>query len=167
VVWRRPLCRGADRFFGKDDARFVLEQRDDVATGRQRWEARADLRRIEHFMIEVMFLRAPQAARHHFALGSADHQSAGDLQQPAAGLLFELPPQFIRAPQQRHVGGMLEVGEPDDARAAVARPLIVRGLKLLDAEDALAARRSMRRGRAPHAAKTNHDHVEGQHKVGF
>ena len=37
------------------------------------------------------------------------------------GLAFELPPQLVRAPQQRHVGGMLEVGEPDHARAAVAR----------------------------------------------
>ena len=150
----------ANRFFGKDDAGFVLEQRDDVAAGRQRREARTDLRRIEHFMIEVMFLRTAQAAGHHLALGPADHQSAGDLQQPAAGLPFELPPQFIRAPQQRHVGGMLEVREPDDARAAVARSLIVRGLKLLEAEHALAARCGVRRGRAAHAAEADNDHVE-------
>ena len=58
---------------------------------------------------------------------------------------------------------MLEVREPDHARAAVARSLIVRGLKLLEAEHALAARRGVRRRGAAHAAKPDDDHIEASH----
>ncbi len=105
-----------------------------------------------------MFARASQAAADDFALGRADHQAAGDLQETPSGSLFELPPQLIRSPQQRHVRGMLEIREPDHARSAVTRSLIVRRLELFEAEDALAARRGMRRGGAAHAAKPDDDH---------
>jgi hypothetical protein len=38
------------------------------------------LRGIQHFVIEMMFARASQAAADDFAVGCADHQAAGDLQ---------------------------------------------------------------------------------------
>ncbi len=47
----------------------------------------------------------------------------------------------------------------------MARSECVRGLKLLEAEDAPAARGEMRGGRAAHAAEPDHDRVEGGHAV--
>jgi hypothetical protein len=41
----------------------------------------------------------------------------------------------------------------------------MRGLKLLEAEDALAARGGVRRGRAAHAAEANNDHIEARHPM--
>lgn len=59
---------------------------------------------------------------------------------------------------------MLEVREPDDARAAVARPLVVRRLELLEAEHPLAARGQARGRRAAHAAKADDDDVKRWHR---
>ena len=107
-----------------------------------------------------MLLRAAEAAADDLAIRLADHQAAGHLQQAAPGALFQLTPQFVRAPQQRDVRRVLEIREPDHTRAAVARSLIVCGLILLEAEDPLAPRCRMRRGRAPHAAEADDNHIE-------
>ena len=117
-------------------------------------------RGIEHLVIELMLARTAQAAGDDFAVRRSDHQAAGDLQQIAPGRAFEAPPQLVGSPQQRHVRGMFEIREPDHARAAVTRSLIVRRLELLDAEHALAARRRVRRGGAAHAAKPDDNHIE-------
>ena len=47
----------------------------------------------------------------------------------------------------------------------MARSECVRGLKLLEPEHAPAARGQVRGGRAAHAAKPDHDRVEGGHAV--
>ena len=150
----------ADRFFRKHDTRLLFEQRHDPRAGRQRRESRSDLRGIQHFVIEMMLARASQAAADHFALRRADHQAASDLEQTPPRALLELPPQFVCAAQQRHVCRVLEVREPDHARAAVTRSLIVGRLELLDAENALAARGGMRGCGAAHAAKADDDQIE-------
>ena len=61
---------------------------------------------------------------------------------------------------------MFEVRQPNHARAAVARALSMAGLKLLEAEHALSARRRMRGSRAAHAAKPDDDHIECRHARG-
>ena len=58
-----------------------------------------DLRRVEHFVIEMMFARAAQAAADHFAVGCADHQATGHLQQPPSRVGLEPAPQLIGAAQ--------------------------------------------------------------------
>ena len=52
----------ADRFLGKDDARLGFEQRDVACRRSEGGKPLSDLRRIQHHVIEVMFLRASQAA---------------------------------------------------------------------------------------------------------
>ena len=46
-------------------------------------------------------------------------ETAGGDEQPLFDLRLELLPQLVCAPQQRHIGGVLVVGEPDDASQPV------------------------------------------------
>src|SRR5258705_10232969 len=79
--------------------------------------------------------------------------------------LLQLAPQRVGALYQRHVGRMLEIGEPDDARCAMRGTAVVAGREPFDAQDALAAAcKPMERG-AAHHAKPDHDDVEMAHAV--
>jgi hypothetical protein len=162
----RPVVDGgvevrANRFFRKHHAGLVLEERHDFASRCQRRKSRTNLRRIEQLVIETVLARASQTAGDDVAVRRADHQAAGNLQQPPPRLAFEHAPQLVGASQQRHVGGVFEVGEPDDPRFSVARSLIVARLKLLEAEHAKAARRGVRQCGAAHAAEADDDRIEG------
>src|SRR5689334_4850225 len=48
----------------------------------------------------------------------------------------------------------------------MARTLIMCGLKLFDAKDALSSRSGMRCGGAPHPAEANDNHVKSRHRQG-
>ena len=54
---------------------------------------------------------------------------------------------------------MFKVREPNDTRSAVTRAVGMGGLKLFEAEDALAARRQMRDGRTTHRPQPDNDHI--------
>src|SRR4029453_7408079 len=80
--------------------------------------------------------------------------------QRASGIGLQLGPQLVRTQEQGHVRGVLEVGQPDDARRAVARPLFVQEIELPEPQHALAARSQLCGCGASHGAKANDDDVE-------
>ena len=85
----------------------------------------------------------------------------GEGHQVGPGVGLELVPQLVGAKQQRYVGGVLEVGLPDDPRPAVAGPLVVRRTEALQAEHPLPASGQVRGRRAAHAAQPDDDDVVG------
>src|SRR6266700_2896730 len=60
---------------------------------------------------------------------------------------------------------MLEIAEPDDARAAMGRAVVVAGRMALEAQHALAAPREMMDRRAAHRAQATDDDVKGLHSA--
>ena len=81
------------------------------------------------------------------------------IEQLLAGQRLELVPQLVAATQERDVGRVLVVGEPDDAGQAVRRAELVQQVVLLQAEHAPpAARQVVRRG-GPHSAQADDDRV--------
>ena len=72
--------------------------------------------------------RPPSGRRPRPGRGRRSASSARGRSRPPAG------PTARRPAQQRHVGGVLEVGLPDDPRPAVAGALVVRGAEPLEAE---------------------------------
>lgn len=118
------------------------------------------LRGIEQLVSEPMLARAAQAAADDVAVGGADHQAAGHLQQVCSRVFLKPAPELIGAAQQRHVGGMFEISEPDHPRSAVTRSLGVTRLELFKAEHPFAARGNMRGSGAAHAAEADDDDVE-------
>ena len=107
--------------------------------------------------------RGGKRAGDEFAAGRADLGDAGGVEERLAGRRFKLAPQRVGPAQQRHIGRVLEIAEPDDAGLAMRRALVVPGRKSLDACDADAAARQLIERRAAHGADANHDHVELRH----
>ena len=81
----------------------------------------------------------------------------------AGSPIAHLTPEFVGAPQQRHIGGMFEVCEPNHTRSPVARSLRVTRLELFEAKYALASRCNVRGGGATHAAQANDDDIVPRH----
>ena len=88
---------------------------------------------------------------------------AGDVQELLARLGLELAPELVRAPQQRHVVGMLEVREADDPREPVRRAVLVQEVEALEPEHALPAAGEVVERRAPHPADSDDDDVVALH----
>ena len=82
-----------------------------------------------------------------------------DVEQLLAGLGLELAPELVRAAEERHVVGVLEVGEADDPCEAVRGAALVKEVEALEPEDAPAASREVVEGGAPHAADSDDDGV--------
>src|SRR5579862_6053813 len=99
------------------------------------------------------------ATRDEQAVSRTEDQSSRDIEEPLAGVLFELFPEFIGTEHKRDVGGTLRVCLTDHAGGAVRRsPVVGRG-ELLNAEDALAALSEMLRGGATHSAQAENDDI--------
>ena len=64
-----------------------------------------------------------------------------------------------RPPQERHVIGVLVIGQPDHPRKTVRASAVVGDIELLDPQYAPPAPRQMVHGRTPHAAHTQHDRI--------
>ena len=60
--------------------------------------------------------------------------AAGDIEQLLARFRLQLPPELIGSAKQRHVGGMLPVGQPNDAGEAVGGAVFVHQIEALEAE---------------------------------
>src|SRR5919106_1420582 len=80
------------------------------------------------------------------------------------GLSLEPIPQLVGAMEERNIGGILEIGLPDDAGPAVARAPVVRGTKLFDAQYRATSCGDLIRRRAPHRAEAHDDHIEPGHQ---
>ncbi len=107
--------------------------------------------------------RGRQRALHQAALGRADLGDAGDVEQRLSGRDLELAPQRIGAAQQRHVGGMLEIAQTNDAGAAVGGAAVVTRRIALKPENALSAACQCVDGRAAHDTKAADDDIEIGH----
>ena len=78
---------------------------------------------------------------------------------------LELAPELIGPAQQRHIGRMLEIAEPDDAASRRARsPGRARASERSIPSDADAAPRQPMERRAADDAEPHHDHVELRHR---
>ena len=91
VIDRHVQVR-ANRFFGKEAARFAFVEGDGLVHGREGWKPAADGAGIEHFVRQVVLPGAAKAAGHHLAIGGANHQAAGDLEKTASGIHLETTP---------------------------------------------------------------------------
>ena len=111
----------------------------------ERRKAPHDFGSVEHLVRQRVQPRGGERAGHQRAVGRADLGDAGDVQQLLPRRRLKLAPQRIGPAQQRHVGRMLEIAEPDDAGLAVRRAVVVPGRKPLDAGDADAAARQLDR----------------------
>ena len=92
------------------------------------------------------------------ALDDARH-----VEELLAGLALELAPELVRAPEQGHVVGVLEVREADDPGQAVGGALVVEDVEALEPEDALSAAGEVVERRASHPADSDDDDVVPLH----
>src|SRR5262249_30274206 len=97
--------------------------------------------------------------------GRTDLGYAGDVEQPSSAGGLELAPQLIGAPQQGHIGGMLEIAEPDDAGGAMRGAAVVAGSEALEAQHALPPAREVVNRRAAHHAQATNRHVKCLHSA--
>lgn len=108
---------------------------------------------------QIMLTAGGERACHDpTALGSRVH-AAGDEQQLLTGRGLQLAPQLVGTPEQRHVRGVLEVGESDDPVVPVRRAHGVRDVVALQTEHPQAAPRQLPAGRGAHRSDPRDDHV--------
>ena len=107
----------------------------------------------------------PQGALEYRAAGRPGVNASGDVEEPLARELLQLTPELVGTPEQRHVRGMLPVGEPDDAREAVRGAVLVQEIEALETEHPTPAPGEMEERGAPHPAETYHDHVVRGHRT--
>ena len=77
---------------------------------------------------------AAQRSRDQGALGRPDLGNAGDVEKLLPARLFELAPESVGVPQQRDIGRMFEIAEPNDARQPMGGAAVVPGLMALEAQ---------------------------------
>ena len=95
-----------------------------------------------------------------------DHQHAVHAEEPEAGARLELAPEAMGAFEQRHVGGILEVGAADHARLPVRAAPVVRDARLpLEHEHARPSTCEPPRRRAPHGARAHDRDVPGHSEL--
>ena len=89
---------------------------------------------------------------HEFAIRRSEFGNAGRDQQCAPGKRFDLAPKHSGAAEQRHVCGIFEMRQPENARRPVRGAAVVAKLELLDADGARAAARQLAQRGAPRGA---------------
>ena len=111
-----------------------------------------DFSAIEQFMRQIVLDSALQAAAYGGATRRAEVDAAGNLQQAVvAAVLLQLSPQIIGPHQQRYIAWVFVVRLSNDARCTVRRASIVRGLKLVDADDSRSACGELTGGGSAHS----------------
>jgi hypothetical protein len=123
-------------------------------------EAPSDLASVDRLVGQVVLEAGSQRS---LVDPPAALDDPGDVQELLARLPLQLAPELVRAAQERHVVGVLEVPEPDDPRDAVGRAELVRDVEALEPEHAPAAPREVVGGRASHPADADDDHVVPLH----
>ena len=94
----------------------------------------------------------------------ADLGDAGDAEKRLAAGGLEIAPQRVGAAQQRHIGRMLEIAEPDDPRCAMRGAESMARFETVDADDALASASELVDGGAAHRAEPDHHDIERRHR---
>src|SRR3989442_884864 len=114
---------------------------------------------VEHFVIEPMTARALERAGDELTVGRPGVQATGLGQKMLAAHTLQLAPELPRAAEQRHVVGVLVIGEPDDPRKAAGGAEGVAACDPVEAEHRRPARRERVSGRAAVGAEPRHDDV--------
>ena len=122
-------------------------------------EALAEFAAGQHLVGQVVFDARLQRAFEDPTIGRAASIEPVDMKSCSPVRRSISLPQLVGAAQQHHVGGMLVVGQADDACVAVGRAHIVRDVEPLDAQHAFAALGELIAGRAAHAADADDDGV--------
>ena len=154
-----------DRGLDLDKSAVRLHHADIVRRQPEGREALHQFARRQHLMAERMMLGGGERAAHQDAVGRADLRDAGDMEQRPSGCGFQVPPQRVGAAHQRHVGGVLEVAEPDDAGQAVRRPAVVARNVAVEPQDPHAAAGELIERSASHGAKAADDDIEMSHEA--
>ena len=153
---------GDDRSLRQHEARVGLVNELPVGRQRVRRKAACDLAAVEHLVWEVVL-----GARAEYAF--EDPVAALDrtrhVEELLSGLVLELAPELVRAPEQGHVVRVLEVREADDPREAVGRALVVEDVEALEPEHALSAAGEVVERRASHPADSDDDDVVPLHEA--
>jgi hypothetical protein len=116
---------------------------------------------VEHAVGKRVQSRGGERAMHQGAIGPPDFQNAGDGHQRTPARVFQLAPERISAAQQRHIGGVLEIAEADDAGRAVRGAAVVARREAVDPDGADVAAGEVVKGGAARRAKPDHGDVEG------
>src|SRR6476659_1102652 len=119
-------------------------------------KALRDLGSVQHLVADVV-LRARAKDAVEDAVAAFDDPR--HMEELFIRLGFELAPQLVGSLEQRHVVGMLEVGEPDDPRQAVRRAMLMKQVEALESERALSAPGEVIERGASHPADSDHDDV--------
>ncbi len=151
---------------GRLDASFRIEdagphfvQADGLLVRAKSGESPAEVGGAEHLVGQAVCFRTQPRARDQGRAGGAEHEAAGDGQQPTAGLPLELGPALVGAEHQGDVQRVLEVRLPDDPRTPVRGPLGVGRPESVERQHALASPRQLGGGLAAHASQPHDDHV--------
>src|SRR5439155_4397321 len=107
----------------KDDTRLRWE-------AAVRWETLLEAERVEDLVGQVMLLRRPQSAAEHRSIFTAALQASRCDQEPLLDVGLERVPQLVCPSQERHVGGIFVIGEPDDASQAVRGASLMQQIEL-------------------------------------
>jgi hypothetical protein len=150
-----------DRALAGDQPAALLEDR--TMRGRQAIArpARIDLVAGQHLMGQIVQARRIQRALEERIVLGAGVDRAGDDEQFLARRRFDLTPELVGAPEQRHIGRILVVGHADDPADAVGRTHVVWDVEAFEAENLQAAPGHMPGSGASHASDPDDDHVIG------
>ena len=109
------------------------------------------------------FVRAASGKRtlDHGASRRPRIDRARDEEELLAEAALQFAPVLIGTAQQRHVGGILEIGEPDDPVEAVRGAHRVGNVEALEPEHPHTAPGKLPAGGRAHAADTDHDDIVG------
>lgn len=130
------------------------------------WVAIPQLRRRELFVLDVIEACCRNGSGEKIpnivltlALVGTQHQAATLGEQFGTGSQLQLPPDLVRAPDQRYVFGSFSDGKPGDPGVAVRRaPDVGRGVPV-EPENPGAGLRQLVYGCASHRPEPNHDDV--------
>ena len=154
---------GHDGGLGSEQTAVFLHHGNVVRWKPKRGKLPHQVGRGKNRMGQIMGLRGRQRAGHQRAVGRADFGDSRDLEQSVSSRGLKLTPQAVGAPQQRHVGGVLEIPQADDSRRPVGRPAFVARHEAIQPDDALAPAGQMPDRCAAHRPQADHDNVESLH----
>ncbi len=113
------LQMSLDRPFGPEEAAVGLDHRLPVRREVKGGEPLRNLAGRKLLVREFVFQAGPDRSLQERASPGAGLQHAGDLEQALARAPLQVAPVVVGPPQQRHVGGMFEIGQADGAAVAV------------------------------------------------
>src|SRR5438552_569373 len=136
----------------KDDTRLRWE-------AAVRWKTLLEVERVEDLVWQVMLLRRSQSAAERRSIFRAALQASRCDQEPLLNVGFQGVPQLVCPSQERHIGGIFVIGEPDDASQAVRGTSLMQQIELLEAQDSPPPPREVRGGCTPHPSQPDDDRV--------